>query len=69
MSVKITIGNGKIGKELINILDIIPVCCFCGHKITEETFGGIYNRDNTAVVVCKSLLCLLELRDEIEHDL
>ena len=52
----------EAGMKLFDILNIEPICKFCGRRITEENFGGIFNKPT--VVFCNNTTCLLEFTKE-----
>lgn len=44
--------------NMIEILEIEPVCSFCKTKITEENFGGVFSKPTR--LCCDNICCLSE---------
>lgn len=36
-------------------------CSECKTKITKENIGGIINRNGKPILICKNMLCLMEV--------
>jgi len=54
--------DAKAGMALLIILNVDPICKFCGVEITEENFGGAFG--NPIIAFCNSLPCTLEFSNE-----
>ena len=49
---------------LLEILEVEPICKFCGCEITKENFGVLFNKP--IIVVCNDLSCMYNFYDEIK---
>ncbi len=49
------------GMELISILDLKPVCQYCGVAVTNKNFGGVFSKPSR--VVCDNIICLVLVED------
>lgn len=55
--------NKTVGMVFMKDFGIKPVCHFCKVEVTEDNFGGIFDKDK---VTCDALPCVMKLSDLIK---
>jgi hypothetical protein len=56
-------------KEFFNLYDDDYVCYYCKNKLTPTEIGGIMpSDDDVPIILCNSIICMVEYYDEYLKD-